>query len=172
MGIPAVCAARTTRATLSEPPMLPGLIRTAATDRKSTRLNSSHSQISYAVFCLKKKKGVDLLFRPSVDEMYLADRSTFVEETSLATTLEGKARPSHFRGVCTVVAKVLDTLATDSAVFGEKDFQQLAIVRRMVRDLNLKVDIVGVPTVREEDGLASSSRNQYLSGEERKQATV
>ena len=121
-------------------------------------------------FC--RAAGVDLLFRPSVDEMYLADRSTFVEETSLATTLEGKARPSHFRGVCTVVAKLLHILAPEAAVFGEKDFQQLAIVRRMVRDLNLKVDIVGVPTVREEDGLACSSRNQYLSGEERKQATV
>ena len=121
-------------------------------------------------FC--RAAGVDLLFRPSVDEMYLADRSTFVEETSLATTLEGKARPSHFRGVCTVVAKLLHILAPEAAVFGEKDFQQLAIVRRMVRDLNLKVDIVCVPTVREEDGLACSSRNQYLSGEERKQATV
>jgi len=121
-------------------------------------------------FC--RAAGVDLLFRPSVDEMYLADRSTFVEETSLATTLEGKARPSHFRGVCTVVAKLLHILAPEAAVFGEKDFQQLAIVRRMVRDLNLKVDIVAVPTVREEDGLACSSRNQYLSGEERKQATV
>jgi pantoate--beta-alanine ligase len=121
-------------------------------------------------FC--RNAGVDLLFRPSADQVYANDRSTFVEETSLSSTLEGKSRPGHFRGVCTVVAKLFNILAPDAAVFGEKDFQQLAVVRRMVRDLNFKIDIVAVPTVREEDGLACSSRNQYLNGEERKQATV
>jgi pantoate--beta-alanine ligase len=115
---------------------------------------------------------VDFLFRPSADEVYAADRSTFVEETSLSSTLEGKSRPGHFRGVCTVVAKLFNILAPDAAVFGEKDFQQLAVVRRMVRDLNLNINIIAVPTVRGEDGLACSSRNQYLSTEERKQATV
>ena len=121
-------------------------------------------------FC--RDAGVDLLFRPSADEVYRTDRSTFVEESSLSSTLEGKSRPGHFRGVCTVVAKLFNTLAPDAAVFGEKDFQQLAVVRRMVRDLNFKIDIIAVPTVREEDGLACSSRNQYLNSEERKQATV
>ena len=83
-------------------------------------------------FC--RDAGVDLLFRPSADEVYATDRSTFVEETSLSTTLEGKSRPGHFRGVCTVVAKLFNILAPDAAVFGEKDFQQLAVIRRMVRD--------------------------------------
>ena len=121
-------------------------------------------------FC--RDAGVDLLFRPLVGEMYFDDRSTFVEETSLSSVLEGKSRPGHFRGVCTVVAKLFNILAPDAAVFGEKDFQQLAIVRRMVRDLNFKIDIIAVSTVREEDGLACSSRNKYLNLEERKQATV
>ena len=121
-------------------------------------------------FC--RDAGVDLLFRPSADEVYATDRSTFVEENSLSSTLEGKSRPGHFRGVCTVVAKLFNILAPDAAVFGEKDFQQLAVVRRMVRDRNFKIDIVAVPTVREEDGLAYSSRNQYLNPEERKQAAV
>ena len=121
-------------------------------------------------FC--RSAGVDLLFRPSVEEVYPNDRSTLVEEISLSSTLEGKSRPGHFRGVCTVVAKLFNILAPDAAVFGEKDFQQLAIVRRMVRDLNFNIDIVAVPTVREEDDLACSSRNQYLNPEERKQATI
>ncbi len=121
-------------------------------------------------FC--RNTGVDLLFRPSLAEMYADDRSVFVEESSLSKTLEGKLRPGHFCGVCTVVAKLFNVLAPDAAVFGEKDFQQLAIVRRMVRDLNFKIDIIAVPTVREADGLACSSRNQYLSSDERKQAAV
>jgi pantoate--beta-alanine ligase len=104
--------------------------------------------------------------------MYADDRSAFVEESSLSSTLEGKSRPGHFRGVCTVVAKLLNTLSPDVALFGEKDFQQLVIVRRMVRDLNFKTNIIAVPTMREEDGLAYSSRNQYLNTEERKQAPV
>ena len=121
-------------------------------------------------FC--RNAGVDLLFRPSAKELYTTDRSTFVEETSLSRTLEGKSRPGHFRGVCTVVAKLFNILVPDAAVFGEKDFQQLAIVRRMVRDLNFNIDIIAVPTVREEDGLACSSRNRYLNGEEREQAAM
>ena len=121
-------------------------------------------------FC--RNAGVDLLFRPSVAEMYADDRSVFVEESSLSNTLEGQSRPGHFRGVCTVVAKLFNILSPDAALFGEKDFQQLVIVRRMVRDLNFKTDIIAVPTVREEDGLAFSSRNQYLNIEERKQAPV
>jgi pantoate--beta-alanine ligase len=121
-------------------------------------------------FC--RDAGVDLLFCPPVGEMYFGDRSTFVEETSLSSVLEGESRPGHFRGVCTVVAKLFNILAPDAAVFGEKDFQQLAIVRRMVRDLNFKIDIIAVPTIRESDGLACSSRNRYLNEEERKQATV
>jgi len=121
-------------------------------------------------FC--REAGVNLLFRPPPAEMYFDDRSTFVDETSLSSALEGKSRPGHFWGVCTVVAKLFNILAPNAAVFGEKDFQQLAIVRRMVRDLNFNVDIIAVPTVREEDGLACSSRNQYLNLEERKQATA
>jgi len=121
-------------------------------------------------FC--EKAGVDLLFRPSVAEMYGDDRSVFIEESSLSNTLEGKSRPGHFRGVCTVVAKLFNILSADAALFGEKDFQQLAIVRRMVRDLNFKTNIIAVPTVRDDDGLACSSRNQYLNADEREQATV
>jgi pantoate--beta-alanine ligase len=121
-------------------------------------------------FC--RKLGADLLFRPSMPEMYPDNRSVFVEENSLSKVLEGKSRPGHFRGVCTVVAKLFNILQSDAAVFGEKDFQQLAVIRRMVRDLNYKIDIVALPTVREEDGLACSSRNAYLNSEERKQAAV
>jgi len=112
------------------------------------------------------------LFRPSATEMYPDNRSVFVDENSLSNVLEGRSRPGHFRGVCTVVAKLFNILRPDAAVFGEKDFQQLAVIRRMVRDLNYKIDIVAVPTVREEDGLACSSRNAYLNAEERKQAAV
>jgi len=121
-------------------------------------------------FC--RNAGVDLLFRPGTDQMYATDRSVFVDETSLSAILEGKSRPGHFRGVCTVVAKLFNILQPDIAVFGEKDFQQLAILRRMVRDLSYNIEIVAVPTVREPDGLACSSRNAYLDPEERKQAAV
>ncbi len=121
-------------------------------------------------FC--RSAGVDLLFRPSAEEVYPHDRSTFVEETSLSSTLEGKSRPGHFRGVCTVVAKLFNILAPDAAIFGEKDFQQLTIIRQMVRDLNFNIDIIALPTVREDDGLACSSRNQHLNSDERKQAPV
>jgi len=121
-------------------------------------------------FC--RNAGVDLLFRPTPAEMYADDRSVFVEETTLSSTLEGKSRPGHFRGVCTIVTKLFNILSPDAAVFGAKDFQQLAIIRRMVHDLNFKIDIVAVPTIREGDGLAFSSRNEYLNLEERKQAPV
>jgi pantoate--beta-alanine ligase len=121
-------------------------------------------------FC--RAAGVDILFRPTVENMYATDFSMSVEENSLSKTLEGRSRPGHFRGVCTVVAKLFHLLAPHAAVFGEKDFQQLAIIRRMVRDLNFPVEIIGAPTVREADGLACSSRNQYLSASEREQASV
>ena len=121
-------------------------------------------------FC--RKLDVDILFRPNTTEIYADNRSVFVEENSLSNVLEGKSRPGHFRGVCTVVAKLFNILQPNAAVFGEKDFQQLAIIRRMVRDLSYEIDIVAVPTVREADGLACSSRNVYLNAEERKQAAV
>jgi len=114
--------------------------------------------------------GVNLLFRPR--EMYFDDRSVYVEETRLSAGLCGASRPGHFRGVCTVVAKLFHLLAPNAAVFGEKDYQQLAIIRRMVRDLNFPIEIIGVPTVREADGLALSSRNQYLNTDERTAAPV
>ena len=116
--------------------------------------------------------GVDILFRPSPANMYYADRSVTVEESSLSQTLCGRARPGHFRGVCTVVAKLFHLLAPGAAVFGEKDFQQLAIIQRLVRDLDFPVEIIAAPTVREPDGLAVSSRNRYLNAEERAQAAV
>ena len=121
---------------------------------------------------LCREAGVDLLFRPQPAEMYRDDRSITVEETSLSTTLCGKSRPGHFRGVCTVVTKLFHLLSPHAAVFGEKDFQQLTIIRRMARDLNFPIDIIGAATVRESDGLAASSRNQYLTHEERRQAPV
>ena len=96
--------------------------------------------------------GVDLLFRPR--NMYFDNRSVYIEETSLSSGLCGAVRPGHFRGVCTVVAKLFNLLMPDTAVFGEKDYQQLAIIRRMVRDLNFPIEIIGVPTVREGDGVA------------------
>jgi len=121
---------------------------------------------------LCRDAGVDILYRPSQTEMYTPGRSVFVEETALSNTLCGKSRPGHFRGVCTVVTKLFHVLAPHAAIFGEKDFQQLAIIRRMVRDLNFPIEIIAAPIVRESDGLACSSRNQYLNAEERRQATV
>ena len=116
-------------------------------------------------FC--RQRGVDLLFRPSPEEMYFRRSSPLRSRRAPRRTFCGKSRPGHFRGVCTVVTKLFHILAPDAAVFGEKDFQQLAIIRRMVRDLNFPIEIIGVPTVREEDGLACSSRNQYFNEDER-----
>jgi pantoate--beta-alanine ligase len=104
--------------------------------------------------------------------MYFDDRSVYVEETRLSAGLCGASRPGHFRGVCTVVTKLFHLLAPNAAVFGEKDYQQLAIIRRMVRDLNFPIEVIGVPTVREADGLALSSRNQYLNTDGRAAAPV
>src|SRR5262249_54057618 len=119
-----------------------------------------------------RQNGVDLIFRPRPNEMYFDDRSVFVEESVLSQRLCGASRPGHFRGVCTVVTKLFQILQPDAAIFGEKDFQQLAIIRRMVRDLNFPIEIIGAPTVREADGLASSSRNALLNSEERAQASI
>jgi pantoate--beta-alanine ligase len=116
--------------------------------------------------------GVDLLFHPTAEEMYPEGYSTWVDEERVSQPLCGGSRPGHFRGVCTVVLKLLQITSPDSAVFGLKDFQQCAVVRQMVRDLNIGVQIVPVETVREADGLALSSRNRYLSTEERDQAPV
>lgn len=114
--------------------------------------------------------GVDAVFMPDAGEMYAPDRSVAVFETCLSKVLCGASRPGHFDGVCTVVLKLFHLVQPHSAVFGRKDYQQLAIIRRMVRDLNVPVEIVGGDTVREADGLAMSSRNRYLNEEERRQA--
>ena len=119
---------------------------------------------------LCEREGVDLIFHPSVPDMYPEGASVSVIETSLARTLCGAARPGHFAGVCTVVAKLFNLVLPHVAVFGEKDAQQLRIIRRMVRDLRFPVEIVAGPTARESDGLARSSRNQYLTAEQRPQA--
>jgi pantoate--beta-alanine ligase len=114
--------------------------------------------------------GADALFYPESTSMYAADHSVYVEETRLGSGLCGAARPGHFRGVTTVVAKLFNLVRPDCAVFGEKDAQQLRIIRRMVRDLAFPVEVVSGPTVREADGLAMSSRNALLKPEERAQA--
>jgi pantoate--beta-alanine ligase len=110
--------------------------------------------------------GVDLVFVPAVPEMYPEGYSTYVEVEGITRSLEGAVRPGHFRGVATVVCKLLNIVDAERAYFGQKDAQQTVVVQRMVRDLNLRTDIVVVPTVREPDGLALSSRNAYLSSDE------
>ena len=122
---------------------------------------------------LLEEGGCDLLFYPAVEEMYPpAGADIHVVPEKLAVGLEGAARPGHFRGVATVVAKLFNIVQPERAYFGQKDGQQLAVIRRMVRDLDFPVEIVAVPTVREPDGLAMSSRNTYLSPPERSAATV
>jgi len=117
-----------------------------------------------------ESEGADLVFAPAEGEMYLADHTTWVEVGELSVSMEGLSRPSHFRGVTTVVAKLLNVFRPARAYFGQKDLQQVVIVERMARDLNMPVEIIRVPTVREPDGLAMSSRNVYLSGPEREAA--
>lgn len=116
--------------------------------------------------------GVDLIFNPSVEEMYPEGCSSYVQVERLTEGLCGASRTGHFRGVATVVLKLFNIIHADQAYFGRKDYQQLKVIERMVRDLNLTVEIVGMPTVREADGLAMSSRNAYLSPEERRAALV
>lgn len=121
-------------------------------------------------FC--ESLGADLIFHPEPEEMYHDDFSSYVDVSVLTEELCGLSRPVHFRGVCTVVSKLFHIVQPDNAYFGEKDAQQLAIIKHMVQDLNMDVNVVGCPIVREEDGLAKSSRNTYLSPEERKAALI
>lgn len=121
---------------------------------------------------LCKEAGAALVFHPEPSEMYYDNFTTFVDTSGVSDELCGKSRPIHFRGVCTVVNKLFNIAQADRAYFGQKDAQQLAVVRRMVRDLNMNIEIVGCPIVRENDGLAKSSRNTYLSADERKAALV
>ncbi|MCF0131731.1 MAG: pantoate--beta-alanine ligase [Pseudobutyrivibrio sp.] len=122
---------------------------------------------------LLEEHGCSMVFHPEVAEMYFEDAATYVEiQSDMPKQLCGKTRPIHFRGVCTVVSKLFNIVCPDKAFFGQKDAQQLAIIRKMVRDLSYGIEIVGCPIIREEDGLAKSSRNTYLSPEERKAALI
>lgn len=121
---------------------------------------------------LLSAEGVDLVYAPSPEAMYFPDRSIMITENSLSRCLCGTARPGHFDGVCTVVLKLFNTIAPDRAYFGEKDYQQLQVIKRMARDLDLPVEVIGCPIVRESDGLALSSRNIYLSEKDRYQAVA
>jgi pantoate--beta-alanine ligase len=119
---------------------------------------------------IARESGVDIIFAPDAREMYPAGYQTWVDVEKISLPLCGASRPGHFRGVTTVVAKLFNIVKPSIAFFGEKDYQQLAVIRRMVFDLNMDVEVVGLPTVREPDGLAMSSRNSYLSMAERKSA--
>ena len=121
---------------------------------------------------LCEEAGAALIFHPEPEEMYAPDFSTYVEMQKVSEGLCGKTRPTHFRGVCTVVCKLFNIVSPDRAYFGQKDAQQMAVIRRMVRDLNMDVEIVGCPIIREADGLARSSRNTYLNEAQRKAALV
>lgn len=121
---------------------------------------------------LCEQAGAALIFHPQPEEMYPKDFSSYVDMNTLTGGLCGKSRPIHFRGVCTVVAKLFHIVEPDKAYFGQKDAQQLAVIRHMVNDLSFGIEIVGCPIIREEDGLAKSSRNTYLSEEERKAALI
>lgn len=121
---------------------------------------------------LCKAHGVDMIFHPTPEEMYGKEFYSYVDMNVLPNELCGLVRPVHFRGVCTVVTKLFNIVSPDKAYFGQKDAQQLAIIRRMVSDLNMPLEVVGCPIIREKDGLAKSSRNTYLSEEERKAALV
>ncbi|MDK2884825.1 pantoate--beta-alanine ligase [Pseudothermotoga sp.] len=119
---------------------------------------------------LLEKEDVDYVFIPEIEQMYPKDYSTYINEESLSRHLCGRSRPGHFRGVCTVVTKLFNIVKPNRAYFGQKDAQQFRVIRRMVRDLNMDVEVIECPIVREPDGLAMSSRNIYLSTEERNQA--
>lgn len=121
---------------------------------------------------LCEKVGVDLIFHPEAEEMYDEDFCTYVDMDGLTKELCGKSRPTHFRGVQTVVSKLFHIIPADRAYFGQKDAQQLAVIKKMVRDLSMDIEIVGCPIIRETDGLAKSSRNTYLNAEERQAALV
>ena len=121
---------------------------------------------------LLEKEGADIVFMPSADEMYPPQFSSWVEVGKVDERLEGASRPGHFRGVATVVARLFNLVQPNRAYFGQKDAQQLAVIRKMVADLDMNLEVVAVPTVREPDGLAMSSRNTYLNPEERKAAVV
>lgn len=116
------------------------------------------------------ERGADIIFIPSIEEIYPPDFSTFVEEESISRGLCGASRPGHFRGVTTIVNILFNVCRPDVAVFGQKDAQQVAVLRKMVRDLHLPIDVVTAPTVREPDGLAMSSRNRYMDGSQRREA--
>lgn len=121
---------------------------------------------------LCQQVGVDLIFHPQVEEMYAEGFCSFVDMDGLTKELCGKSRPIHFRGVCTVVNKLFNIVQPHKAFFGQKDAQQLAVICRMVKDLNMDIEVIGCPIIREEDGLAKSSRNTYLNEEERKAALI
>lgn len=119
-----------------------------------------------------EETGADLIFHPEASEMYMPDFCSYVDMNSLTSGLCGRSRPVHFRGVCTVVNKLFNIVGAHRAYFGQKDAQQLAVIKRMVRDLNMDIEIVGCPIIREEDGLAKSSRNTYLNTAERNAALI